>query len=113
MHSYIFLFLISINLTLYSQNKSYKIGILKYNGGGDWYSNPTALKNLISFCNKEMNTDIDPEYDEIDISSPNLFNYPWVHLTGHGNVVFNPQEVNNLKKYLIAGGFLHISEIMA
>ena len=107
--SLIFLLLIA-QYNICGQTESYKIGILKYSGGGDWYSNPTALKNLISFCNEEMNTDIDPEYDEIDISSPNLFNYPWVHLTGHGNVVFNPQEVNNLKKYLIAGGFLHISD---
>jgi len=110
MYRLIFLLSIFINVTIFSQNGSFKIGILKYSGGGDWYSNPTALKNLIAFCNEEMNTDINPEYDEIDIGSPNLFNYPWVHLTGHGNVVFNPQEVNNLRKYLIAGGFLHISD---
>jgi len=94
----------------FTQVNSYKIGVLKYKGGGDWYANPTSLTNLIEFCNKELKTNIDPQYDEIDISSPELFNYPFVHLTGHGNVVFNSQEVNNLRNYLLAGGFLHISD---
>ena len=110
MYKYLIFLLLIVQYNICGQTESYKIGILKYSGGGDWYSNPTALKNLISFCNEEMKTDIDPKYDEIDIASPNLFNYPWVHLTGHGNVVFKPQEVNNLRKYLIAGGFLHISD---
>ena len=90
--------------------QNYKIGLLKYNGGGDWYSNPTALTNLIVFCNESTGSNIHTKYDEIDISSPELFNYPWVHLTGHGNVVFSEEEVINLKNYLIAGGFLHISD---
>ena len=91
-------------------SQSYKIGLLKYNGGGDWYSNPTALDNLISFCNETTGTNIDPTYDELEIASTELFNYPWVHLTGHGNVVFSDKEADNLRNYLIAGGFLHISD---
>ena len=104
----IFCLFVLINLGFKSQ--SYKIGLLKYNGGGDWYANPTALKNLIEFCNKNTSTNINPDYDEIDIGSPYLFNYPWVHLTGHGNIVLSEKEVINLRKYLIAGGFLHISD---
>ena len=92
------------------QSHSFKIGILKYNGGGDWYANPTALKNLIQFCNTNLNTNIDPMYDEIEVGNLSIFQYPWVHLTGHGNVVFSPKEVNNLRNYLISGGFLHISD---
>ena len=106
----IFFFLIINAAIYYSQNYSFKIGVLKYNGGGDWYANPTALPNLIQFCNKNLNTNINPSYDEIEIGNSELFNYPWVHLTGHGNVVFDSREVANLRAYLIAGGFLHISD---
>ena len=96
--------------SIYSQNYSYKIGLLKYNGGGDWYANPTALSNLIEFCNSEIGTNINPVYDEVEVGDNIIFNYPYIHLTGHGNVVFDANEVNNLKNYLIAGGFLHISD---
>jgi len=94
----------------FGQSYTYKIGLLKYNGGGDWYANPTALTNLIEFSNKEIGTNINPSYDEVEIGSNLLYNYPFVHLTGHGNIVLNQQEVNNLRNYLIAGGFLHISD---
>ena len=76
--------------------------MLKYNGGGDWYANPTALKNLIQFCNTNLKTNIHPVYDEIEVGNLSIFQYPWVHLTGHGNVVFSPKEANNLRNYLIA-----------
>ena len=92
------------------QHYSYKIGLLKYNGGGDWYANPTALTNLIEFCNSEIGTNINPVYDEVEVGDNSIFNYPYIHLTGHGNVVFNTNEVSNLRKYLLAGGFLHISD---
>ena len=110
MKKLIFFFLIITAPIYYSQDYSFKIGVLKYNGGGDWYANPTALPNLIQFCNKNLNTNINPSYDEIEIGNSELFNYPWVHLTGHGNVVFDSREVANLRAYLIAGGFLHISD---
>ena len=110
MKKLIFFFLIINAPIYYSQDYSFKIGVLKYNGGGDWYANPTALPNLIQFCNKNLNTNINPSYDEIEIGNSELFNYPWVHLTGHGNVVFDKREVANLRSYLIAGGFLHISD---
>lgn len=86
------------------------IALLKYNGGGDWYANPTSLPNLISFCNKMLSTSLAPDYATVEPGSAELFNYPFVHLTGHGNVVFTAQEAENLRKYLMAGGFLHIDD---
>ena len=97
-------------LVHFTLKTSYKIGLLKYNGGGDWYANPTALTNLIEFCNSEIGTNINPVYDEVEVGDNLIFNYPYIHLTGHGNVVFNANEVNNLRNYLLAGGFLHISD---
>jgi len=104
------IYIILCGLFFSFSNPSYKIAVLKYRGGGDWYANPTALKNLIQFCNTNLNTNIDPVYDEIEVGNLSIFQYPWVHLTGHGNVVFSPKEANNLRNYLISGGFLHISD---
>lgn len=87
-----------------------KIAVLKYGGGGDWYSNPTSLPNLIKFSNKELKTAIDPEPDVVEVGSGDIFNYPFIHMTGHGNVVLNNQEMENLRLYLMAGGFLHVDD---
>lgn len=87
-----------------------QIALLKYNGGGDWYANPTALNNLVSFCNKNLKTNINKEIATVEVGSTEIFNYPFVHMTGHGNVVFNNQEAENLRNYLIGGGFLHIDD---
>lgn len=90
---------------------SIKIGLLKYNGGGDWYANlETSLKNLADFCNRNLYTNLNIEQGVVEVGSPELFNYPFVHMTGHGNVVFNAQETQNLHNYLAGGGFLHISD---
>jgi hypothetical protein len=90
---------------------SFQIALLKYNGGGDWYANiETSLPNLIKFCNDNLKTNIHPEQATVEVGSSEIFNYPFVHLTGHGNVVFSPAEVENLRNYLIGGGFLHISD---
>lgn len=86
------------------------IALLKYNGGGDWYANPTSLTNLVNFCNRELGTSLSNDYATIDVGSSEIFLYPFVHLTGHGNVVFTEQEIKNLRDYLIGGGFLHISD---
>jgi hypothetical protein len=87
-----------------------KIAKLKYNGGGDWYANKTSLPNLIAFCNKNLNMQIAPEEDIVEVGSADLFNYPFVHLTGHGNIIFSDQEAKNLRRYLLAGGFLHVDD---
>ncbi len=89
---------------------TYKFAVLKYNGGGDWYANPTAMTNLIKFCNQKMGMNINLEYDYVEVGSAALFTYPFVHMTGHGNVVFNNQEAENMRNYLVSGGFLHISD---
>ena len=87
-----------------------KIAKLKYNGGGDWYSNKTALANLSQFCNKELGTNLDEEEDIVDVSSTDMYLYPFIYMTGHGNVVFSTQEAENLRNYLLGGGFLHIDD---
>ena len=83
---------------------------LKYNGGGDWYANKTALPNLIAFCNEQLGTDFAQEEEVVAVGSQELFAYPFVYMTGHGNVVFSQQEADNLRSYLISGGFLHIDD---
>ncbi|MBP5411744.1 MAG: DUF4159 domain-containing protein [Bacteroidales bacterium] len=87
-----------------------QIALLKYHGGGDWYANPTSLPNLIKFCNKELHMNLNPVPAEVEVGSAEIFNFPFVHMTGHGNVLFSEQEVKNLRNYLLAGGFLHIDD---
>jgi hypothetical protein len=89
---------------------SQEIALLKYNGGGDWYANPTSLPNLIKYCNANINTKIKLKPATVEPSSPDLFSYPFVHMTGHGNVVFSDADSINLRNYLTSGGFLHIDD---
>lgn len=87
-----------------------EIAVLKYKGGGDWYGNPTSLPNLIKFCNQNLSTSIDPEPKTVEPGSPDIFQFPFVHMTGHGNVFFSEDDIENLRKYLMSGGFLHIDD---
>lgn len=87
-----------------------EIAILKYGGGGDWYSNPTALPNLIAFCNENINTDIVPKPQTVEVGSSILYEYPFLHMTGHGNIFFSQEEADNLRTYLMSGGFLHVDD---
>jgi hypothetical protein len=87
-----------------------RIGLMKYNGGGDWYANPTSLSNLIKFCNLNLRTNIQATEVTVEPGSTDIFNVPFVHMTGHGNVFFSEQEAKNLRKYLISGGFLHVDD---
>ena len=105
----LFLILLLAPITLFSQN-SYQIAVLKYNGGGDWYSNPTSIPNLVSFCNENINTNISEEIETVEVGNLEIFNYPFLHMTGHGNVIFSFEEAKNLREYLLAGGFLHIDD---
>ena len=102
---YIFSFLF-----LYQSSFSQELAILKYGGGGDWYSNPTALPNLIKFCNQNINTSLKEKPQTVSLLDVELFNFPFIHMTGHGNVYFSNEEVENLRNYLLSGGFLHIDD---
>ncbi|HNW52195.1 MAG TPA: DUF4159 domain-containing protein [Prolixibacteraceae bacterium] len=106
-----FVVLLVMAFTAFGQQKStVKIGLLKYNGGGDWYANPTSLPNLIAFANANIHTNIQPEPGTVEVGSVELFSYPMIHMTGHGNVVFSDAEVQMLRTYLMGGGFLHIDD---
>ena len=98
-------------LSFNSGNPTVKIALVKYNGGGDGYANlQTSLPNLIHFCNKNLGTNIDPQQAIVEVGSPEIFNYPFLHITGHGNIVLSNSEAENLRNYLKAGGFLHIDD---
>ena len=102
-----------IIISLFLLNNSYSqtsIALLKYNGGGDWYANPTSLTNLIKFCNENLKTNLDEKFPTVEVGSKEIFLYPILHMTGHGNVVFSSQEAENLRNYLLGGGFLHIDD---
>lgn len=99
-----------ISLLILNACFSQEIAVLKYSGGGDWYSNPTSLPNLAKFCNQNINTTINTKIATVEANSVELFSYPFIHMTGHGNVVFSPNDVQNLKNYLTSGGFLHIDD---
>jgi len=99
-------FLILIGFQTFAQ----EIALLKYNGGGDWYANPTSLPNLIKFCNQNISTNLKNKPATVEPCSPDLLSYPFVHMTGHGNVVFNDNEILNLRNYLTSGGFIHIDD---
>lgn len=108
---FIILLLLGINtLSVAQQKTTVKIGLLKYKGGGDWYANPTSLPNLAKFCNQNLGTNLNTKINEVEPSSTEIFNYAYLHITGHGNIIFTPNEANNLRNYLIGGGFLHISD---
>lgn len=100
----------SVLLLISVASFSQEIALVKYSGGGDWYANPTALSNLIQYCNSNINTRINTKPAVVEPGNTNLFSYPFLHMTGHGNVVFSDADVTNLNKYLLSGGFLHIDD---
>lgn len=102
--------MIVLILVTFHLSAQVKIAKLKYNGGGDWYANKTALPNLIKFCNQELGTTLQAEEDAVEVGSQALFEYPYIYMTGHGNVVFSSEEAMNLRNYLVGGGFLHIDD---
>ncbi|PQB07627.1 hypothetical protein BST83_11015 [Polaribacter filamentus] len=106
MKQLLILFTFSTFLSINAQD----VAILKYNGGGDWYANPTAIPNLIAFANATIKTTISKNPQTINAESEDIFNFPMLFMTGHGNVLFSDEEATNLKNYLISGGFLHISD---
>jgi hypothetical protein len=105
--AFLFVFLTAF---VHLHSNAQDLAIVKYKGGGDWYSNPTALPNLINFCNANINTKINPKPETVDVGSIDIFQFPMLHMTGHGNVFFSDEDAENLRNYLICGGFLHIDD---
>ncbi len=104
----VFIFLI-FNF-IFSTLSAQDIAVLKYEGGGDWYGNPTALPNLASFCNENIDTKINEKSKNVEVGDIDIFQYPFLHMTGHGNVFFSDEDADNLRSYLLSGGFLHIDD---
>lgn len=102
----IYLLLLVLSLNCFSQ----EIALLKYNGGGDWYANPTSLPNLIKFSNQNINTTLTNKPATVEPGSPDIFSYPYIHATGHGNILFSEAEIQNLRNYMMSGGFLHFDD---
>jgi len=96
--------------SLVAQAQYVQIATLKYGGGGDWYSNPTALPNLVEFANKNAGMTLSSQVATVDVGSAQIFNHPYLYMTGHGNVFFTQQEADNLRRYLESGGFLHVDD---
>ncbi|MBL7474075.1 DUF4159 domain-containing protein [Robertkochia sediminum] len=99
-----------ITLIFAATGAAQEIAVLKYQGGGDWYANPTALPNLIRFCNANIKTRLETKPATVDAGSDALFDYPFIHMTGHGNVFFSEDDARQLRTYLLGGGFLHIDD---
>lgn len=111
MYKTIFIVLLNLLSTIgISQQTQVTIALGKYKGGGDWYANPSSLTNLIKFCNENKIAELNPQYASVDIGSTEIFSYPMVHITGHGNILLSSSDVNNLRKYLLAGGFIHVDD---
>jgi len=107
---YILTFTLALMVSLVFGQGTYQLAVMKYSGGGDYYANPTALPNLIAYTNQNLGTNISKDVPYVEVGSTDLFQYPMVHMTGHGNVVFSSAEAENLRTYLLAGGFLHIDD---
>lgn len=106
----LFFFILFLGFGIASNAQSMKLGLLVYNGGGDWYANPTSLKNLAAFTNEQLHTNFIVGEGQINSSSPEIFNYPFVHMTGHGRWAPTDEDAQNLRLYLESGGFLHIDD---
>ncbi|HXS38117.1 MAG TPA: DUF4159 domain-containing protein [Flavipsychrobacter sp.] len=108
---YLFVLIGLLFWSVAAQAQNMKLALLIYSGGGDWYANrETSLKNLAIFCNEQLHTRFDPQQAEVEVGSPDIFNYPFIHMTGHGRWALTDAEAQNLRKYLESGGFLHIDD---
>ncbi len=102
-----------ITVTVSAQERiesQFRIARLKYNGGGDWYNNPSSEVNLLNFVRQNTGIDCDPRYEFIDLANDRLFSYPFLFMTGHGNVSFSDYEVQRLREYFTKGGFLYADD---
>src|SRR5438309_1744974 len=106
----LFILIACLTIQAAADAQTIKLGLLVYGGGGDWYANPTSLKNLAIFCNQQLHTNLATEEGQVEVGSPDIFNYPFLHMTGHGRWTLTDAEAQNLRKYLESGGFLHIDD---
>ncbi len=106
----VFIFNVNTNLDAQVKKSAFKIARVKYSGGGDWYNDPSAEVNLLKYTAQTTNIPIEPVYEYVDLASDNLFQYPVIFITGHGNINFTDKEVRNIRSYLDNGGFLYIDD---
>jgi hypothetical protein len=109
MKKIIYILFLIFSFTLTGQG-NFKVAVLKYNGGGDYYANPTSVPNLIKFFNQTFETKISVDVPYVETGSQAIYQYPFIHMTGHGNVVLSSSEAENIRNYLLSGGFLHIDD---
>jgi hypothetical protein len=105
-----FILLIFISNLMAQSKTGFQIARLKYSGGGDWYNDPSAEINLLKFIEQETTVKVIPEYVFVEVSSDDIFNYPFLFITGHGNIVFSQSEVERLQAYIKRGGFIFIDD---
>jgi len=104
-------FLLIAHSSISAQSESgFQIARLKYGGGGDWYNDPSADVNLLRFIGEKTNIKVNPEYTFVDISTNDIFSYPLLFITGHGNIVLSDSEAERLKKYMELGGFVYVDD---
>lgn len=110
-YSALIIFLMFPSTYLFAQNDDgFKIARVEYRGGGDWYNVPSSLTNLIEFTKDRIPININSEYDDVQLGSRDIFNYPFLFMTGHGNITVNNAEMENLREYLENGGFLYVDD---
>src|SRR5438552_19131169 len=87
---------------------SLTIGRLHYDGGGDWYANPSSLPNLLAAIRERTSLQVDKTEARVTLMDDKLWDYPFIHATGHGNIHFSDAEVLRLREHLQRGAFLHV-----
>jgi len=101
-------------VTAFSQpaesSSAFRIGRVKYSGGGDWYNDPSGEVNLLNFTKENVGIDVDPRFEPVEISDEEFFSHPFLFLTGHGNILLSPEEIRRLRLYLENGGFLYADD---
>lgn len=110
----IIVYCIIVNVTgLQSQESaltSFMIARVKYQGGGDWYNNPSVIPNLARYIKQHTLTDIAEQEAQVSLTDESLFSYPILYLTGHGQFSMSSTEAERLRTYLLRGGFLYVDD---
>lgn len=102
--------LLTASVFFCQDNDGFQIARLKYDGGGDWYNDPSAEVNLLDFVNKNTTIKVKSEYVFVDLDGNDIFSYPFLFITGHGNITFSDSQIQKLRTYLERGGFIYIDD---